>query len=179
MIPSLDMLSRLKGIETWMYSIMSSLIFSTLDMLSRLKGIETYAEWSVWMLLSHFFGYAFPFEGNWNRLLFHPAANVSAALDMLSRLKGIETLQPLQLLQVWWELWICFPVWRELKPRLILTVTFSAPSSFGYAFPFEGNWNSWKAAGCHHCDEQKKTLDMLSRLKGIETSGCSRKSHWS
>ena len=59
----LDMLSRLKGIETEDGSLFEELGRSSLDMLSRLKGIETNWECNIsvtWCL----FGYAFPFEGN-------------------------------------------------------------------------------------------------------------------
>ena len=39
-------------------------------------------------------------------------------------------------------LWICFPVWRELKRLPRGTLQSAIPSeNFGYAFPFEGNWN--------------------------------------
>ena len=88
---SLDMLSRLKGIETNSWIRFGIACLGSLDMLSRLKGIET--------LFS----------------LFDKTANVSA-LDMLSRLKGIETCYcGLRLDQS--RLWICFPVWRELKQQ--------------------------------------------------------------
>ena len=64
----------------------------TLDMLSRLKGIETfiYHRRNECRLI---FGYAFPFEGNWNCPTPAPRYPHSES-----------------------ALWICFPVWRELKP---------------------------------------------------------------
>ena len=40
-LKTLDMLSRLKGIETSLSIFFPSKIMFTLDMLSRLKGIET------------------------------------------------------------------------------------------------------------------------------------------
>ena len=91
-------------------------------------------------VLSVVFGYAFPFEGNWNMSRGWSVVLFSAPLDMLSRLKGIETplMQPSP----------CFSLY------------------FGYAFPFEGNWNSmsWIFSLTIFT-----ALDMLSRLKGIET----------
>ena len=63
------------------------------------------------------FGYAFPFEGNGNSWLIH-----------LPRTDAVPIL------------WICFPVWREWKPKTVYSPAF-AFSSFGYAFPFEGNGN--------------------------------------
>ena len=141
----------------------------SLDTLSRLKGIETYIYYDhcfrVQFLPS--FGYAFPFEGNWNSL--HNTRWILAYMC----------------------LWIRFPVWRELKRtwgegRLLLrdfgyAFPFEGnwnPSPleqentlakvFGYAFPFEGNWNtvSLKYRAIHLFD----SLDTLSRLKGIETN---------
>ena len=44
---SLDMLSRLKGIETFRAASLRATILFTLDMLSRLKGIETFSASSV------------------------------------------------------------------------------------------------------------------------------------
>ena len=160
---TLDMLSRLKGIET-RFSNATWISIYALDMLSRLKGIETKAV--QWRVCHSHFGYAFPFEGNWN--VFWPGVVVppllsldmlsrlkgietfialsygdssSSSLDMLSRLKGIETMMaiaanvvlksPLDMLSrlkgietpitplksTPFLLWICFPVWRELKLR--------------------------------------------------------------
>ena len=61
-IIALDMLSRLKGIET-MTLTDSTETESSLDMLSRLKGIETEHNQDDCGTKSYF-GYAFPFEGN-------------------------------------------------------------------------------------------------------------------
>ena len=140
--------------------------------------------------MEHYFDYAFPFEGNWNDF----AGNISFvfhALITLSRLKGIETLlaQPnLSLLQ---NLWLRFPVWRELKLCVIAGVL--RVKIFDYAFPFEGNWNvgtpvglvgaasSWLWLRFPVWRELKPCiinsfrevcqvpLITLSRLKGIET----------
>ena len=86
------------------------------------------------------FGYAFPFEGNWNRIgteqlqlfvCFGYAFPFEGNWNMQRQYyKTIDDLQ----------LWIRFPVWRELKP---FSSRWSSSSrwSFGYAFPFEGNWN--------------------------------------
>ena len=66
---------------------------------------------------------------------------------MLSRLKGMETNLNL------------------LRGTVVIC--------FGYAFPFEGNGN----AGPRRCSQKyafAETLDMLSRLKGMETCLCHR-----
>ena len=60
--PSLDMLSRLKGIETNEFLSLCTPLH-TLDMLSRLKGMETLQQRAV-PVSEKSFGYAFPFEGN-------------------------------------------------------------------------------------------------------------------
>ena len=93
-LPSLDPLSRLKGIETRLNVDSTGFRCRVpLDTLSRLKGIETYISSSTLLLYIylwiHFpvwrelkpsntplvtgvfqilFGYTFPFEGNWNFL---------------------------------------------------------------------------------------------------------------
>ena len=112
---------------------------------SRLKGIETlYPISTCWFSLT--FGYAFPFEGNWNTsTMYCPPFPSSFSLDMPSRLKGIETRcrRCYRADNVW--LWICFPVWRELKPLCGISVPPDHRRNFGYAFPFEGNWNSSRA----------------------------------
>ena len=134
------MLSRLKGIENpdllpslspyhqlWIcfpvwrelkrsasMDAITPFVLPTLDMLSRLKGIETFL-CNPCVMFVFSFGYAFPFEGNWNSSLCPLPISIS-------------------------PLWICFPVWRELKhttPPFECNVII-----FGYAFPFEGNWNS-------------------------------------
>ena len=65
------------------------------------------------------FGYAFPFEGNWNVfcLILLACNNIF--------------------------FWIRFPVWRELKLSTKAILVSSLNICFGYAFPFEGNWNQW------------------------------------
>ena len=88
----------------------------TLDMVSRLKGIETVSCDTDGFFVSDNFGYGFPFEGNWN-----------------SRIMVMVTLVK--------RLWICFPVWRELKHLLRGFWRLRRGFPFGYAFPFEGNWN--------------------------------------
>ena len=93
---SLDILSRLKGIETVKVirvptsRVMPRASLETLDILSRLKGIET--------------------EYGCSNGVFRPVS-----LDILSRLKGIETLVTGRVYRTFRELWIYFPVWRELK----------------------------------------------------------------
>ena len=68
------------------------------------------------------FGSAFPFEGNWNYSWGSGCRNAlhASALDTLSRLKGIET--------------------NAVGIRILILFT-----TFGYAFPFEGNWNLFSA----------------------------------
>ena len=172
--------------------------WTPLDMPSRLKGIETGIQcFQDYMYRS--FGYAFPFEGNWNPPLRVPylcwgwlwiCLPVWRELKLSSVDKHVHLLQFLWIcLPVWrelkratvsltlnltsWFLWICLPVWRELKlwlghPVSVCELTaLDMPSrlkgietsfhhyhyrcrySFGYAFPFEGNWNKeWLIIGC-------------------------------
>ena len=91
------------------------------------------------------FVYAFPFEGNWNCFYMHSPrmSRVIATLYMPSRLKGIETIQNVASRRyALLCLCICLPVWRELKlQRMPNPISIQKP--FGYAFPFEGNWNMW------------------------------------
>ena len=61
---TLDMLSRLKGIETKTNDPGFFRYPLPLDMLSRLKGIETTGRRSGTVATKKNFGYAFPFEGN-------------------------------------------------------------------------------------------------------------------
>ena len=186
------MLSRLKGIETHSFVRKSSFAHSLwicFPVWRELKRNGTHhhqwhhhlwicfpvwrelkQNWYAWGWSSiiKIFGYAFPFEGNWN-------------------LK--ENWAPFPHI----PLWICFPVWRELK-RVRMNFDTNILQTFGYAFPFEGNWNftdTFKARGHlvfgyafpfegnwnffsrqRSCAESSalSTLDMLSRLKGIETS---------
>ena len=190
----------------------------TLDMLSRLKGMETVASVAVTDNIFDF-GYAFPFEGNGNLCQCGDRLK-SQTLDMLSRLKGMETqfhklsgagsssephyfgyafpvegngntISKVAIVPPSYVvLWICFPVWREWKRRidhhrLVLTKTLDMLSRlkgiethshillhgdrciFGYAFPFEGNWNPMRKK--RHSWSNRCPLDMLSRLKGMET----------
>ena len=82
---TLDMLSRLKGIETYILLMNSMIMRYALDMLSRLKGIETH-------------------------IMRQLVIRVHPALDMLSRLKGIETMYRTLMYMYGVQLWICFPV---------------------------------------------------------------------
>ena len=64
MRPTLDTLSRLKGIETLVLQLKIFLL-RALDTLSRLKGIETRrSHRQRGTCRNNYFGYAFPFEGN-------------------------------------------------------------------------------------------------------------------
>ena len=157
----LDMLSRLKGIETWCRGSCCR-CRSSLDMLSRLKGIETLS-CSRRHHGHHKFGYAFPFEGNWNSA-WSPAKPLSFQMfgyafpfegnwnflrvDIFARaLRGFGYAFPFE------------GNWNNSCLRVAGTLM------FGYAFPFEGNWNKQRT----HNNVRRKRLDMLSRLKGIET----------
>ena len=159
----LDMVSRLKGIET-NFSTSNFACALTLDMVSRLKGIETFHPQHKRSHASLHFGYGFPFEGNWNKK-HSPSCEQGG------------------------ELWIWFPVWRELKQRDVHQAYHRL--RFGYGFPFEGNWNDhtalmnaqnrrplwiwfpvWRELKRYwgQCEVFNVVpLDMLSRLKGIET----------
>ena len=164
-----------------------------LDMLSRLKGIETEGVESAFVGYEDVFGYAFPFEGNWNCWMHW---------DSISSPPELWICFPVwRELKLWWQLpgweqwkptlWICFPVWRELKHCAAPASVANSAFAFGYAFPFEGNWNkiSTNASGSARYfgyafpfegnwnfplsgilgRPRCITLDMLSRLKGIET----------
>ena len=141
---ALDMPSRLKGIETSALALLDISRIFPLDMPSRLKGIETRCN-ILWSRSVHdlTFGYAFPFEGNWNSipvlLCCSTRTNILwICLPVWRELKhydGVATIG-FRLL-----LWICLPVWRELKPRKKREHGDSHRYHFGYAFPFEGNWN--------------------------------------
>ena len=163
---TLDMVSRLKGIETFSLSVATNTTEIPLDMVSRLKGIETGTPYPVrhqhWS-----FGYGFPFEGNWN--------NTGNPRRVFGTLLWIWFPVWRELKQILlWKLhnrkllWIWFPVWRELKHRHYSITPPKACRDFGYGFPFEGNWNTmsprWKLWDVI-------ALDMVSRLKGIETAG--------
>ena len=64
---------------------------ASLDMPSRLKGIETSSRHFQQYSKSESFGYAFPFEGELKLLRKQGKMLLEAPLDMPSRLKGIET----------------------------------------------------------------------------------------
>ena len=136
---SLDTPSRLKGIETITVSVNAMASKSALDTPSRLKGIETVAVPVRDTPYGFYFGYTFPFEGNWNpREMSKKIVSWGYALDTPSRLKGIETRSVLPVPDMF-PLWIHLPVWRELKLGTLLRENRRLP--FGYTFPFEGNWN--------------------------------------
>ena len=124
----------------------------SLDMVSRLKGIETFSSSTMCIYLWLAFGYGFPFEGNWNNLL-KILTNYTSILwicfpvwrelkrDELIRwevpsrcqvfgyafpFEGNWNSHPPTLLYKWYSLWICFPVWRELKPSATLGETRSS-----------------------------------------------------
>ena len=129
------------------YSFFSSgPIWRSLNTLSRLKGIETIRCHTVEILQDLLSEYTFPFEGNWNfsgttrhrrpvssEYTFPFEGNWNSSLGLV-------------LLVLTGELWIHFPVWRELKPK-ILGISTATPA----------------------------TLNTLSRLKGIETLSATTK----
>ena len=92
----------------------------TLDTLSRLKGIETYLFGVIETSLTLYgFVSAFPFEGNWN---YFSASSASCHVVIFlwirfpvwRELKHVVIIVIVTVLQL---LWIRFPVWRELKLR--------------------------------------------------------------
>ena len=187
----LDTLSRLKGIETFPHHASKIHIrHDILDTLSRLKGIETrkslgcpcagrnfgYAfpfegNWNLVLIMLvtaiRCFGYAFPFEGNWNYFAFFPKPLIPVDFGYAFPFEGN---------------------WNDLNSLFVS----SLHANFGYAFPFEGNWNApnrfewcqrhlnfWIRFPVWRELKPKLTylslmlsaifLDTLSRLKGIET----------
>ena len=139
-----NVLSRLKGIETLLTRGQDRGQYPY-NVLSRLKGIETLVESNSESQL-RYLQCPFPFEGNWNPTFMNGWLWVSRTYNVLSRLKGIET-------QLWFPFHLClrflltmsFPVWRELKHFC------SAIRSCSLSSPY----------------------NVLSRLKGIETSSSS------
>ena len=132
---------------------------------SRLKGMEL-SFFKIFFFYINLSEWAFPFEGNGNRVSSSISENRSG-LNEPSRLKGMETHTRWCLGNDCW-VWMSLPVWREWKPRknavgrhcsisnrvwmslpvwrewkLILVflnfITFSIKSE--WAFPFEGNGN--------------------------------------
>ena len=138
-----------------------------LDMLSRLKGIETLIPVLAGVFGSAFFGYAFPFEGNWNSE--HSAANTNApnvrlwiCFPVWRELKHFSAVA----VTFTGRLWICFPVWRELK-QIYRSSRSSRNIKLWICFPV---WRELKPISkAMRSDGITSALDMLSRLKGIET----------
>ena len=213
------MLSRLKGIETNCISERKSLTsdfgyafpfegnwnasrssFFIKDLLSfgyafPFEGNWNKRSWRFYQARTGgYFGYAFPFEGNWNlvdqRRDLDRAPSLWICFPVWRELKLGLPFLPKSIIDL--SLWICFPVWRELK--LVAEVNGVDPiaKDFGYAFPFEGNWNrlsrkqrlrnfhlyfgyafpfegNWNCMIPYDYPKLTFTLDMLSRLKGIET----------
>ena len=87
-----------------------------LDLLSRLKGIETRTREHLYSL-GVYLWICFPVWRELKLTAYHPIVRPAPIpLDLLSRLKGIETYWILCVNLGVSVLWICFPVWRELKP---------------------------------------------------------------
>ena len=88
-----------------------------------------------------YFGYAFPFEGNWNINLFSWCWLLNFILWICLPVWRELKLKALNMEFYFHrdKLWICLPVWRELKP--FCSCFAEVIVYFGYAFPFEGNWN--------------------------------------
>ena len=116
--------------------------FRALDTLSRLKGIETRSLKGIWPA-QEAFGYAFPFEGNWNVENLCLSKPHWFGFGYAFPFEGNWNLLFLCQCQCQcqWLLWIRFPVWRELKLYILVCSEHYHPFFFGYAFPFEGNWN--------------------------------------
>ena len=112
---------------------------------------------------------AFPFEGNWNplrlRLYSQP---FSLCLNVLSRLKGIETGTGTSLPVHALVFKCAFPFEGNWNHISVLGCGAKKEVKFKCAFPFEGNWNRTVLSVCIL---NLLSLNVLSRLKGIETGG--------
>ena len=188
---SLNVLSRLKGIETNNKKKLT--VFLLLVLFKCAFPFE--GNWNVKAAVNSVrkrvkFKCAFPFEGNWNcQNPLHGAGVVR--LNVLSRLKGIETRPSLCSL-LWHEPFKCaFPFEGNWNTMAASSVSCASSKAFKCAFPFEGNWNSspwglqpplvrpqFKCAFPFEGNWNRipvvgrgglLCLNVLSRLKGIET----------
>ena len=147
-LPTLNTLSRLKGIETWSRIALATVTPATkpLNTLSRLKGIETISvrPKDVWVinLWIHF--------PVWRELKRSEVIWVFASVAAATV-----------------NLWIHFPVWRELKQLYETSLNFP-PKTLNTLSRLKGIETAYRWAGW--VQSRKKTLNTLSRLKGIETS---------
>ena len=116
-------------------------LMSALDTPSRLKGIETIIKRDFSLFNFHYFGYTFPFEGNWNSSSSF-FVGFAGSFGYTFPFEGNWNCTPVRLLLLSPSLWIHLPVWRELKLSISLLGKFSY--RFGYTFPFEGNWNKFR-----------------------------------
>ena len=109
------------------------------ELLSRLKGIETIKNGvTTFSRTLHRFGTTIPFEGNWNKVL-----------------SVISTAKP--------KVRNYYPVWRELKPRLPLTIGWLNSSELLSRLKGIETLIAGDFLFPTRCSE------LLSRLKGIET----------
>ena len=84
---------------------------------------------------------------------------------MPSRLKGIETSRWNHCSPFWFEVWMCLPVWRELKRNRGMT-----PSNDGlFVWMCLPVWRELKLDGVRRLVRPRTSLDVPSCLKGIET----------
>ena len=109
----------------------------TLDMLSRWKGMETrYPKVHRQQL---YFGYAFPLEGNGNAIK-RTSPFLMCVFGYAFPLEGNGNISPTLHTCYSPILWICFPVGREWK-QIKVVAFYCLAGFFGYAFPLEGNGN--------------------------------------
>ena len=135
---ALDMVSRLKGIETfmeWCWQYSSGLwicfpVWRELKLIS-LKKICTNSASCLWICFpvcrelkqtfysykgnTTAFGYAFPFEGNWNYSSIFPSFSPQFIFGYAFPFEGNWNWDVFIDIPIDTRLWICFPVWRELK----------------------------------------------------------------
>ena len=137
-----NVLSRLKGIETFPPKSDFQAIRLSYNVLSRLKGIETPRHW--WpQAFSHFLTMSFPV---WRELKQDDATAQAQTVAQLT---------------------MSFPVWRELKHFSSSCGSGLRSSVLQCPFPFEGNWNH-RPRPCSP-SSSLCSYNVLSRLKGIET----------
>ena len=143
--PPLNTLSRLKGIETLSTSS-SGVPYRYFEYTFPFEGNWNIFHVSAVLQTSVFFEYTFPFEGNWNMYDFH-SPQFLFNFEYTFPFEGNWNSNQQMPRTRLLPLWIHFPVWRELKRCL------------------SGDWDLF---------ERARSLNTLSRLKGIETVGAVR-----
>ena len=115
-IPTLNTLSRWKGMETCLQNRFFLFRRLSLNTLSRLKGMETDTTLFTDKLYFHHLWRHFPGGREWKLIVIHHAPPFRAsALETLSRWKGMETYK-YGYNSSYLPLWRHFPGGREWKP---------------------------------------------------------------